>query len=210
MPRLHSGWVVLAVGLLCTGCGTKLKELRRHPQEERLERILATIVPHTKYPDRHYWVRVSETDKEHPVGLAVLPQRHIYITESLLEQADDVLVTTLVAHGLAHHRLHHQGKRSIGTVIQKLAFKAGGVFVPGLSQGSRIGGPLTEVALSAGQEPSADERTIQYLEALGYSVAELLNALEYLVDHGYAERVGRVSSRDRKFINRISELRQHR
>ena len=198
--------VVLLIGLVSSGCATSIKEMPHHPAQERLDRILATILPHTSHPDLHYWVRVSEPT-EHPVGLAVLPQRHIYLSEPIVEQADETILTTLLTHGVAHHRLHHHGQRSILNVLQRIAFKVGGFFVPGLSHGHHIGGPLAEVALSGGQEPAADAKTITYLTRMGYSEQELRLALEFLAEHGYGERVGRVSVRGREFTNRIAKLR---
>ena len=197
---------VVAVGLL-SGCGTTMQEVHHHPEQGRLEGLLAAILPHTKYPEQHYWVRVSATLKKHPAGLAIMGQRHIYVSESIVKEADDAILTALIAHGVAHYRLHHHGRRSIVDFFQRLVFKAGGVFVPGLSQGYRIGGPLVEVALSAGQEPSADRKTVTYLTAMGYSAQDLRRALEFLVEHGYTEHVGNIVIRDREFTNRINRLR---
>ncbi len=203
----HVGWLLMA-GLALSGCGTTVKELRHHPQQARVEEILATVLPHTKFPNLHYWGRVAAPTKT-SVGLAVLPQRHIYLSESLIEQADERILTALVAHGVAHHRLHHDIQRSALNMVQRAAFKAGGFFVPGLSQGHRIGGPLMEVALSAGQEPAADAKTVEYLKEMGRSAHDLLEALEFLVTHGYTEQVGHITLRREDFSNRIASLREH-
>ena len=199
--------LALVVGGLLSGCGTTMKEMHHHPQQTRLQGILATILPHTKYPEKHYWVRVSAPLKKHPAGLAIMGQRHIYVSEPIVKETDDVILTALIAHGVAHYRLHHHGRRSIINFLQRLAFKAGGFFVPGLSQGYRIGGPLAEVVLSTGQEPSADRKTVTYLTAMGSSAQDLRRALEFLVEHGYTERVGNIVIRDREFTNRINRLR---
>ena len=118
-PRGLAGGRVVAclAGFLLSGCAAGGKEIRHHPKQTRLERILASVLPHTKYPDRQYWVRVAES-AEHPVGLAVMQQRHIYLSESLIEQADDAVLTALVVHGVAHHRLHHLTKRSVLNTTQ--------------------------------------------------------------------------------------------
>ena len=97
---------VLCLALFAGGCGTTIKEIRHHAEQPRLERLLEKILPYTKEPNRHYWVRVSEP-VEHPVGLCILPQRHIYISESLMDKADDTIILVLLTHGVAHHRLHH-------------------------------------------------------------------------------------------------------
>ena len=202
-------WTMLAmISSIMAGCGTTVKELRRHPQQARLEEVLAVALPYTKYPDLHYWIRVTESTKT-SIGLAVLPQRHIYLSESLIDQADEKMITALVVHGIAHHRLHHDTQRSALNVVQRAAFKAGGFFVPGLSQGYRVGGPLMEVALSAGQEPAADAKTVEYLKEMGRSEGDLLAALEFLVTHGYTEQVGRITLRREDFTNRIASLREH-
>ena len=196
----------LLISALISGCGTTAKEVRHHPYQARLERVLATVLPHTKYPERHYWIRVSEP-MEHPVGLAVMPQRHIYLSESLIDQADEATLRALVVHGVAHHRLHHHGKRNILAFLQRIAFKIGGFFVPGLSYGHHLGGPLTEVPLSAGQERGADAKTATYLTRMGYPAQDWLRAMEFLVEHDYPEHVGRITTRGRGFTNRIGRLR---
>ena len=203
--RLAGSAVGALTALLISGCASTVKEIRHHPQQERLERILSTVLPYTDHPDIHYWVRVSEASK-HPVGLAVLPQRHVYLTEPLVQQADDAILTALVAHGVAHHRLHHYAQRNAINVVQRAAFKAGGFFVPGLSQGHYLGGPLIEVALSAGQEPAADEKTVEYLKDMGRSEQDLLEALKFLVAHGYTEQVGGITLQREDFANRIASL----
>lgn len=198
------GWLT---ALLLSGCASTVKEIRHHPQQERLDRILAAVLPHTSDPTIHYWLRVSEASS-HPVGLAVLPQRHVYLAEPLAQEADDAILTALVAHGVAHHRLHHYAQRNAINVVQRAAFKAGGFFVPGLSHGHYLGGPLIEVALSAGQEPQADAKTVAYLRGMGRSPDDLLRALEFLVEHGYTERVGNVAVEREDFANRIASLRR--
>ena len=202
------GWVGVVTVLLFSGCASTVKEIRHHPQQERLDRLLAAVVPHTSDPTIHYWLRVSEA-ATHPVGLAVLPQRHVYLAEPLVQQAGDAILTALVAHGVAHHRLHHYAQRNAIHFVQRSAFKAGGFFVPGLSHGHYLGGPLLEVALSAGQEPAADAKTVEYLNAMGRSGHDLLDALEWLVTQGYTEHVGHITLQREDFANRIASLRRH-
>ena len=129
------------------------------------------------------------------------PSRRIEATGAL------DLLTALVTHGLAHHRLHHHVKRTVLTSFQRLAFKAGGFFVPGLGYGKYIGDPLAEVAMSAGQEPHADDRTIELLTSMGYTAQDFIRAIEFLVAHDYAERVGGITIREREFTNRLARLR---
>ena len=80
--------------------------------------------------------------------------------------------------------------------------------MPGLSQGHHLGGPLAEVPLSAGQERGADAKTLEILRSMGRPADDLLRALEFLRAHEYAERVGRITTRDKGFTNRIEKLRQ--
>lgn len=195
---------LLAAGM--SGCAKLVREIPRHAKQERLERLLGLLKPYTSRPEAHYWIRVSEP-AEHPIALAVLYQRHIYIAETLMER-DDGFLSALVAHGMAHHRLHHHGKRDVLTVIQKAAFKVGGFFVPGLSHGWRLTDPLAQVAAGAKQEQAADDKTIKYLDEAGYSGRQWLNVLEFMVEQDYGERVGRIGYRDRQLTNRIERLRQ--
>jgi len=204
----RKGAALLAAGLLAGGCATTVTELRRHPEQQRLETILAQVLPHTSYPDLHYWVRVSEPLK-HPVGLCVLPQRHIYLSEALLKEADETIVRSLLVHGVAHHRLHHHGQRSLFKLAQWAVFKVAGAFVPGVGYGRHVSDPLLEVPLSAGQERQADTKTVTYLARMGRPPEDFVRALEFLAERGYAERVGRVTSRREAFRNRIERLRRH-
>lgn len=200
-------WVnaVMVLGVL-SGCAASVTEIRHHPQQDRLARIVEAVRPHTSHPEVHYWVRASHSPKQ-PIGLAVFPQRHVYVDESLIKEADDAILTALVVHGVAHHRLHHGGQRMMINLVQRGAFKAGGFFVPGLSHGHRLGGPLIEVMLNAGQEPQADEKTVEYLTEMGRSGQDWRRALEFLAEHGYAERVGNVMLQREDFTNRIAALR---
>ena len=189
------------------GCATGTVEMRRHPDQARLERLLAAVLPHTDDPGQHYWVRVIEPAKHH-VGLAILPQRHIVLSQPLLEQADDEILTALIAHGVAHHQLHHYGKRQVVETVQQVAFKVGGFFVPGLGYGKYATSPMTELALSAGQEPSADRGTVQSLTRMGLSSEVWIRTLEFLVEHGYAERVGRITMREEELLSRVTPWRK--
>lgn len=199
-------WWLVGMAAWLSGCAASVKEVRHHPQQERLERLLAEILPHTEYPEKHYWVRAAEPTK-HRIGLTVLPHRHIYLSTELLDAADDDLVRALLAHGVAHHRLHHYTRRGGVRILSRLAFKMGGFFVPGLSHGHYAGDPIAEAAFSAGQEQEADKKTVEYLTRMGRSAQDLIQALEFLEAHGYAERVGRLVIPPHRFALRSSYLR---
>ncbi len=198
---------LLLAALLGTGCAATVKELRRHPQQARLEQLLDTVLPHTNHPDKHYWVRVADPSKDR-IGLAVLPQRHIYLAEPLVAAADDAILRALIAHAVAHHRLHHFTQRSVLNVMQRGAFKAGGVFVPGLGHGHHIGGPVSELLLGPRQEPSADDKTAEYLRRAGYSEEDFARALELLAEQDLAERIGRTASRNDTLKHRAARVRR--
>ena len=196
---------VAGLGILA-GCAASTYELRQHPQQERLERLTATILPVTEYPSKHYWVRVCQPDEQHRIGLTILPNRHVYFASDLLEQADDAIVTALLAHGIAHHRLQHFTKRGGVNLLQRVAFKVGGFFVPGLGYGRYVGDPIVEGAFSGGHESGADKKTVAYLRAMGRSPADLARALEFLIAHGYGERTGGLVSADRELQSRRNRL----
>ena len=201
----HAWWLgAVLIGL--SGCAASVTELRHHPQQERLERLLAEILPHTKYPEKHYWVRAAEPTKRR-IGLTVLPHRHVYLSADVLDQADDEIVRALLAHGVAHHRLHHHTRRGGARILSRLAFKVGGFFVPGLGYGHYAGDPIAEAAFSAGQEQEADKKTVEYLTRMGRSARDLIQALEFLEAHGYAERVGRLVIPPHRFALRSSALK---
>ena len=115
MSVRHMTHVVL-VGLLSTsvalsGCSAvAIHVVRDHPDQDRLERLVGKLLPHTDDPTRHYWVRVSRRTDDH-VDLWVLRQRHIYVSDVLVQGADDTILTAILAHGIAHHERKHHGIR---------------------------------------------------------------------------------------------------
>jgi len=198
---------LLLAAVIVGGCAATAKELRRHPQQVRLERLLADVLPETKYPHKHYWVRVADPGKDR-IGLAVLPQRHIYIAQSIADEADDALLRALIVHAVAHHRLHHYTQRGLADTAQQAAFKAGGQFVPGLSNAGRLGGPVAEYLMGPVHESRADRKTLVYLQRMGVPEADYARALELLADQGYAERIGRITSRAQSLRRRAAKVRR--
>ena len=207
MRRANAAGALLCVAWLAAGCGASIHEIRRHPQQERLERLTGQVTPHTKYPEKHYWVRVSEPDAHH-IGLTILPHRHIYLSSQLLEEADDDVVLVLLAHGIAHHRLHHHTTRGLARLFQRIVFKVAGAFVPGLSYGTYLGDPIAEAASGANQEAGADDKTAAYLARMGKPPETILRALEWMQTHGYRERVGRLVLSDHEWAPRLAHLRR--
>lgn len=205
----RSGAVALSC-LLATGCATAVRTIRADPQEERLERLLTTVTPHTDHPDAHYWVRVFQPPKRQRIDLWILHQRHIYLSEALLEQADDEVLTAILAHGIAHHELRHYAKRGIVQSLQYVAFLVGGVFVPGLSFGWFAADPIVEGVMSMGQEFTADAKTLTYLEKLDYSPEAYIRALEFLKTHDCVERTGGILTTQKGFSSRINAIRKRR
>ena len=205
--RLRQAGGLLLAALLGTGCAATVKEIRRHPQQARLEQLLDTVLPHTNSTDKHYWVRVADPSQDR-IGLAVLPQRHIYLAEPLVEATDDAILRALIAHAVAHHRLHHYTQRSVLNVMQQAAFKAGGAFIPGLSHGHYIGEPVSELLLGPRQESSADDKTAEYLRRAGCPEEDFARALEFLAEQGFAERIGRTASRGGQLTRRAARVRR--
>lgn len=191
---------------LSAGCAATVKELRHHPQQARLQHFLEELLPHTEHPEKHYWVRVADPSADR-IGLAVLAQRHIYLAQPLMEHGDDAILRALIAHAVAHHRLHHYTQRGIATTVQQAAFKVGGAFVPGLSHAHHVGGPLTERLISPKQESSADDRTIEYLQRMGQPAEDFARALEWMAERDFAERIGHTTSRGNTLMSRAARVR---
>lgn len=202
---------LLAVLLtMVSGCaGLRVYTIPHDPQQARLERLLASIAPHTDHPEAHYWVRLLKPMKA-PIGLWVLPQRHLYFAKSLVDRADDSVLTALLAHGIAHHELHHETKRGVIQSLQYVAFLIGGFFVPGLGFGWFAAEPAVEAGMGFAQEFSADPKTLGYLKPLGYSEEEYIRALEFLTAQHYFERAGKRAMIQRDFSRRIATLRKRR
>lgn len=196
--------------MMVWGCASlRVQSIPHDPQQARLERLLASIAPHTDHPEAHYWVRIIQPTKA-PIGLWVLPQRHIYLAKSLVDLADDSVLTALLAHGVAHHELHHQTKRSVIQSLQYVAFLVGGSFVPGLGFGWFVAEPAVEAGMGFAQEFSADPKTLGYLQPLGYSEEDYIHALEFLTAQHYFERAGKRATIQRDFSRRIAALRKRR
>ena len=202
--RLAALWLAAA---LAGVCAATVKEVRDHPQQARLEHLLAEVLPKTKYPHKHYWVRVADPGKDR-IGLAVLPQRHIYIAQPIVEQADDAMLRALIAHAVSHHRLHHYTQRDLADTGQKVAFKTGGQFVPGLSNAGHVGGPVSESLMGPPHEASGDRKTRIYLQRMGAPEEDFPRALEFLADRDYAERIGRTTSRPNTLRSRAARARK--
>lgn len=207
MP-LCKRWImrVLLAAAIC-GCAAPMREIRKHPQQARLEKLLEEVLPHTKYPDKHYWIRVAETNKD-AVGLGVLAQRHIYLAEPLVSEADDAILRALIVHAVAHHRLHHYNYRNITNLMQRAAFKAGGSFVPGLSNGHYVGGPITERLIGPRQEASADRKTLEYLKRMGHPAEDFAGVLDFLAERNYSERLGGTPSKPASLKKRAARIRK--
>jgi hypothetical protein len=197
----------VAAALVAAGCAATVREVHRHPQQDRLERLLAEVPPHTKYPDKHYWVRAADPSKDR-IGLAVLPQRHVYLAQALVEEADDGVLRALIVHAVAHHRLHHYTERNVMVGAQQAAFKAGGQFVPGLSKAHYIGGPVIEYAMGPPQERGADRKTLVYLKRMGAPAEDYARALELLAARDLAERIGRTTIRGKRLRARAARVRK--
>jgi hypothetical protein len=205
LPR--SGWVSLALAVLVCGCAPSMREIRKHPQQARLEALLTEVLPHTRYPDKHYWIRVAEVPKGKE-GLGSYAQRHIYLAESVVKEADDDILRALIVHGVAHHRMHHFNQRGMAGFVQQAAFKAGGQFVPGLSNAHHIGGPVTEQLIGPRQEGGADRKTLEYLEEMGRPPEDFARALEFLAERNLAERVGGTASSPAGLKSRAQRIRK--
>lgn len=202
--RLGALLLAAAIG---GGCAATVKEVRHHPQQARLERLLAEVLPKTRYPYKHYWVRVADPSKDR-VGLAVLPQRHIYIAQSIVDEADDAQLRALIVHAVSHHRLHHYTQRGMANMAQKAAFKAGGQFVPGLSNAGHVGGPVLEYMMGPTHESRADRKTLIYMHRMGVPAEDYARALELLADRDLAERIGIMTSRPAKLKRRAAKIRR--
>ena len=207
--RKHPGYrtaLVVCSCLLLAGCAT-IKTVRAHPQQDRLERLLAALQPHTQHPEAKTWVRILQPTKRQ-VDLWILQQRHIYLSEALVIHADDAVLTALLAHGIAHHDLAHHTRRGVVRGVQYVGFLIGGLFVPGLGLGWPVADQAMEGVMSAGQEFAADARTVMYLNALGSSIDDYAHALQFLATHAYSERTGGIMTTQEGFALRIATLRK--
>lgn len=200
----------LVVFLSSVGCAhAPTKVIRNHPAETRLTELAEPVIALTKKPSEHYWFRVAAGQSKRPVDLWVLHNRHVYFSERLVAHVPEETLLCLIAHGVAHSDLHHYRKRSVLYWLQYVAFLVGGAFVPFLNLGYLVTAPITDKGASSLQEFSADQRTMEYLAALGVPPGAYVRALEVMQAGEFVERSGRyITTQQRKFEPRIRALRE--
>jgi Zn-dependent protease with chaperone function len=140
--------------------------------------------------------------------LWILHDGHLYFSESLVNQADDKVLTALLAHGVAHYELRHHTKREVARGLGMMASAVGGVFLPGLQAAALVTDPAMERLMSAGQEFIADTRAVTYLNPLGHSIDNYVRALQFLAAHAQTERTGSIMTTQEGFSLRIATLRK--
>ena len=205
MPRRFVRFSLFVLAGL-SGCAS-VREMTNYPEQGRLDRLVMSIAPCSSSPDTHNWVRVPQPKKKLP-DMWVSGQRHVYFSERLIKEADDQLLTMLLAHGVAHYELHHLGHRSVLGGLEYLGFFAGGLFVPGLGLGYLLTTPVIDAVVGVPQEFRADVKALSCLEQMGYTVDDYVKVLEFMRSHHFTERTRYLFSSDEQFASRVKAIRQ--
>ena len=213
---------MLALTLLLGGCGVPtaeppgggggtqgVRDIRRVDprQAERLYNVmtpLLRVMDHPKSP-REVYIGILD-DRE--INAANAGGGRFYVTEGLLDNADDRHLRGILAHEIAHDDLGHVAKLqwlgaglNIGVVLLEQLF-------PGSSAVTPIAGELIARGYTRHEEYAADRHAVELLRRAGYSKQVMIDALAW-VNRASQGRGGGFLSTHPATEDRINELRQY-
>lgn len=167
------------------------KEYTRYEDEEALQRvqaIVAEIVPHTQRPGVNYDIRLLDTDE---VNSFSCPGGHIYVTKGLFEAVQsDAELAGVMAHEIAHNctydaleQLKRAKNLSLATaaaVVAAIVLGRGDETVYGTLYAGQIAtrGILSKYSIEI--ESQADRNALDYLLAADYNPVGFLTFMERL------------------------------
>lgn len=201
-------WMTLCCLAIC-GCGMTPKRASEvpHPQQSHVETLADRLMSQINTEEK-CWVQILSLKKP-KADLEVLAQWHVRLSERLVAEADDTVLTALLAHAIAHHELHHVRTGGIVDGVIGVASVIPALVSPVVGLVSLTVGEATSRAASSGigavQERRADGQAVVYLRSLGYSVDDYIRTLEFMDMHRFKEKTGRTTTK--KFSHRIRELR---
>ncbi len=196
-------------GVLLSGCANAHVYAVREPAaRERLERLAAAVQPQTGHPEWHYWVRAIKMDRG-CADVMVFRDHHIFLSDRLVDEGDDLLLAVLLAHAMAHHDLDHPDKGGWMRWFQLVGFGVAGAFLPGAGLIPVVTDPLVQRGMVSVQERGADDLTVEYLEHMGYTAADYVATLEFLQARHWTEQVGGIDPvKQKNFSRRIERIRR--
>ncbi len=190
---------------------------------QRVEAILAELVPHTDRPDVVYTLKLIDDDE---VNAFTIPGGYIYVYKGLLGEAhsDDELAAVL-AHEIAHNCTYdalEQAERSkklfLGSISAALVAMVLGANTEQISGVITAGSYLQQGILShysLEMERRADLNAVQYLAASKYNPVGLLTFMERLasgmfdrpqIDYGIYETHPQATERVGYIIQAIYDM----
>lgn len=150
---------------------------------QRMESILARLVPVVDRKDLVYTIRVIDEDKVNAVSL---PGGYVYVFRGLIDKMEkDDQIAGVVAHELGHITARHGIKR-----MQSLY---GYALLQGLAIASQDADAVVGVnaiytsiffAYSRQDEFEADRLAVKYMKKAGYDPQEMISVLEILKKEG--------------------------
>jgi len=145
---------------------------------ERVERILDSIVAVCDRKDLVYFIKVLDDD---PINAVSLPGGYVYIFRGLLDKIEnDDELAGVIAHEVAHITAKHGVKRMqnayAAMIVQLAATQANG----SVAQGTNLA--ITSLFLEHSQQAEfeADRLGVKYLKKAGYNPEGMIGFLEKL------------------------------
>jgi hypothetical protein len=195
--------------LLLNGC-TSIQYAPHHAQQQRVQRVLSQLLPHTERPRQQYTLKMYHHKpgaRDANVVMRVWGRHHMLFSVSMAEAMDDRLLSCLLAYGVAHFEQHFYAKRmtlgGIGMVLSAVANAA----APGAGLAVAALTLPAQAALAKSEAFAADEQAVQYIRTLGYTSEDYIGMLHYLQQYNYVVRVFNTSGDTTAYSQRMHALR---
>ena len=149
-------------------------------QAERIKRIMLPLIAAMDKPRDLKQIKVGLMD-DPSINAANAGNGEFLVTTGLLQKANDVQLTAILAHEVAHEDLGHVAKAqalgtglNIGVVILDQILPGSGALTP-------IAGALVARAYSRKEEYAADSHGAELLERTGRSKQIMIDTLTWLI-----------------------------
>jgi predicted Zn-dependent protease len=185
-------WLVLLTGLFLLGIASHADAFRKEREdrrgissaraEQQTTRLRAIMLPLLRVTDRHLAledVRLSIVD-DPAINAASAGDGRYYVTEGLLNRANDEQLRGVLAHEISHEDLGHPARAQlVGTGVSLGVALLEEIF-PGSSSLTPLAGSLISNTYTRPLELEADRHAVALLERAGYSKNTMIDALTWL------------------------------
>ena len=187
-----SPWLVLLTGLFFFGLAShadafrKESEGRREISSSRTDRqtarLRAIMLPLLRVTDRHLAledVRLSIVD-DPAINAASAGDGRYYVTDGLLNRANDEQLRGVLAHEISHEDLGHPARAQLVGTGVSLGVALLEELFPGSSSLTPLAGTLISNTYTRPLELEADRHAVTLLERAGYSKNTMIDTLTWL------------------------------